>query len=185
MNPCAPLAVSVLICNKGTQVWSYNILGLSSHYVDQLVRSLASLCSKFTTNSILSTTLHLALIAELSYFRMANEVGSTRLGNDSRREQKLWSLDPQDLKKGSDYRNLAGLLRLCNIKHRDDRIGYFWSSDLITRIMTEDRVKEALSSECGISVFPNRWRVGRPFDDFDDLVELIREVSYKSISAIA
>jgi hypothetical protein len=57
--------------------------------------------------------------------------------------------DPKVLRKGSDYKNMASLLRVCNTKHRDERIGYFWSSKLLSRIMTKERVVEALASECG------------------------------------
>jgi hypothetical protein len=65
------------------------------------------------------------------------------------------SLDPRNLRKGSDYKNLAALLRICNTKHRDERIGYFWSSELLSLIMTRERVNEAVIHECR-GLKPNR-----------------------------
>jgi hypothetical protein len=60
---------------------------------------------------------------------------------------EVLSADPDQLEKGTGYRTLAGLLRRCNFKHADKRIGYFWSYDLLRRIMTKERIVEALLKE--------------------------------------
>ena len=57
-------------------------------------------------------------------------------------------VDPEKLKKGADYRRLAGLLRLCSVTHVDEQTGYFWPTKLLSRIMTNERVIEALANEC-------------------------------------
>ena len=43
---------------------------------------------------------------------------------------------------------LAGLLRSSSIEHADEQVGYFWSNELLSQIMTEHRVIEALRNEC-------------------------------------
>ena|ERR1700744_1843961 len=63
-------------------------------------------------------------------------------------------LDPKRLKKGVDYQTLAGLLRLCSFTHVDEHIGYFWSTELLSRIMTRDRVIDALANECRPAASP-------------------------------
>jgi len=79
------------------------------------------------------------------------------------------SLDPRNLRKGLDYKNLAGLLRICNTKHRDERIGYFWPSELLSLIMTEKRVAEALAHECrGLEL---------DYDNRQIAIPIIRKVS--------
>ncbi len=46
------------------------------------------------------------------------------------------------------YQTLAGLLRSSSLEHADEQIGYFWPDKLLSQIMTEERVVEALRNEC-------------------------------------
>lgn len=85
-------------------------------------------------------------------------------------------VDPEKLEKGADYRNLAGLLRLCSFIHIDEQVGYFWSTPLLSRIMTPERVIEALAKECrGIPSSPT---------ELEHLVEVILAVIANHLIAL-
>jgi hypothetical protein len=49
------------------------------------------------------------------------------------------------------FRSLAALLRRSSLEHADQRVGYFWSTKLLSQIITNDIIIEALDNECRLT----------------------------------
>lgn len=62
---------------------------------------------------------------------------------DSDTQESLYGRSPEGLHR-QDYEDLGALMRMCGIKHFDKNIRYFWTEGLLSRILTRDRVIEAL-----------------------------------------
>jgi hypothetical protein len=65
--------------------------------------------------------------------------------SDSDAQDDTCGQDP-DRQQREDYKDLGNLLRRCSIRHYDRKTKYFWTNELLDRILTLERVMEELQA---------------------------------------